>query len=172
MKIKLVCCTQSRVPFLAALEVTMGLMAALTIGQGVANATMHRERGIKPIAVSHLHRKATPAPMPMLIQGRVTAVEGDVVAVKTPDHGPGLSHGPGIHSMLIALGKTYSVNIATAAYEAWDGTTMPGLKLKVGDSVVMVLKPSTDRTALLTDRSAPNTYVASLIETAAPVARQ
>ena len=110
--------------------------------------------------------------MPLLIQGRITAVDGDVVAVKTPDHGPGLSHGPGIHSMLIALGKTYSVNIATAAFEAWDGTTMPGIKLKVGDSVVMMLKPSIDPAALLTDKSVPNTYVASLIETAAPIPRQ
>jgi hypothetical protein len=78
---------------------------------------------------------------PFLIQGVVKSVEGTVVTVKTADHGPGLTRGPGIRSRLVILGKSFAADISHAHYQAIDGTSASAPTIKAGDPVVMLVQP-------------------------------
>lgn len=77
---------------------------------------------------------------PFLIQGTVKSVEGTVVTVKTADHGPGLTRGPGIRSRLVILGKSFAADTSHAHYQAVDGTTASAPPIKAGDPVVMLVQ--------------------------------
>ncbi len=148
----------------------MGMITVFAIGYGRADAATRGAKGTRLSARTHLHVVPSATPLPMLIQGRVVAIDGDRVTVKTPDHGPGLNHGPGIHSMLIALGKTYTVDVSTATFETWDGTRTPKFKPVVGDSVIVMLKSSASPQSGVAGAASPVTFSAVVIETAVPVA--
>ncbi len=79
-----------------------------------------------------------------LLEGEVSAVSGSLATVKTANYGPGMSHGPGIHSQAILLGKSYLVDLSRARFQATDGTPVTAQRLAAGDRVVMLVnsKPS------------------------------
>lgn len=78
---------------------------------------------------------------PLLIQGRVTEVNGALVMVRTPNHGPGLNPPRGrVHSMAIMAGRIYKVDTAGAVFQGPEGLPSNGEKLAVGDRVVMILQ--------------------------------
>lgn len=74
-----------------------------------------------------------------LLKGEVTAVDGSLATVKTVDYGPGLSGGPGIHSHVIVLGRSYLVDLTRVRFQATDGTPVANQGLRVGDKVVMLV---------------------------------
>jgi len=72
-----------------------------------------------------------------VIIGRVVAVSASLLTIRTPDHGPGLSHGPGIHSMLIIAGKTLQIDISHAAWHRLDGVMIVKPHILIGDEVTV-----------------------------------
>lgn len=74
-----------------------------------------------------------------LLKGEVTAIDGSLAVIKTPNYGPGLSQAGGVHSHAIVLGKTYLTDLSNARFEAMDGTPVTSQKLAVGDKVVMLV---------------------------------
>jgi hypothetical protein len=74
-----------------------------------------------------------------LLKGEVSAVDGSLATVKTADYGPGMSHGSGIHSQAIALGKSYLIDLSRARFQATDGTPVANQPLAVGDKVDMLV---------------------------------
>ena len=92
---------------------------------------------------------AAPSATPMAqqtITGKVLAVTASSLTVRTPDHGPGLSHGPGIHSMLIIAGKTLQIDLTHAAWRKMDGTGITRPHLAVGDPVTVYATPGQNGT--------------------------
>jgi len=77
---------------------------------------------------------------PLVIQGRITTMQGSVVTVKTPDGYPG---GPGIHAQVVVAGPTFRVDISRARVLLPDGKQADAAPLAVGNRVVMVLSGPT-----------------------------
>jgi hypothetical protein len=73
---------------------------------------------------------------PLVIQGRITAIHGAVVTVKTPDAYPG---GPGVHAQFVIGGPTFKADISRARILLADGRGIDSLPLAVGDHVLMLL---------------------------------
>jgi len=98
----------------------------------------------------------------LVIQGRITAIQGALVTVKTPDGYPG---GPGGHAQYVLRGATYRVNVSHARIMLPDGKQADRLPLAVGDRVLVILSaPEAESTG---SGSLPNvnlTYPASVIE--------
>ncbi len=88
----------------------------------------------------------------LVIQGRITAIKGALVTVKTPDGYPG--GGPGGHALFVKAGPTYKVEVSGARILLADGKQADKQPLAVGDRVLMVLS----------EPDVNQTYVASLIE--------
>ena len=100
---------------------------------------------------------------PLVIQGRITAIQGALVMVKMPDGYPG--GGPGIHAQVVMAGPTFKVDVSRARVLLADGRGLGPLTLAVGDRVLMVLN------AQDSGSNAPNgpaninpTYSASIVE--------
>jgi hypothetical protein len=72
----------------------------------------------------------------LVIQGRITAIEGAFVTVKTPDGFPG---GPGVHAQFVKAGPTMRADVSHAQVLLPDGTQPDTRPLAVGDRVLMVL---------------------------------
>jgi hypothetical protein len=71
-----------------------------------------------------------------VIQGRITAIDGSVVTVKTPDGFPG---GPGIHAQFVMRGPEFRVDISVSKILLPDGKEDDKQPLAVGERVVAVL---------------------------------
>jgi hypothetical protein len=71
-----------------------------------------------------------------VIQGRITAIDGSVVTVKTPDGFPG---GPGIHAQFVMRGPEFRVDISACRILHPDGKEDDKQPLAVGERVVAVL---------------------------------
>ncbi len=112
----------------------LGLLAAagITVLIG-APYYVHAQRG-RPVP----GRIVTLTPY-FLLKGDVSAIDGSLAAIKTADYGPGLSHGEGIHSHAIVLGKSYLIDLSNARFQATDGTGVANKGLAVGDKVVMLV---------------------------------
>jgi len=73
---------------------------------------------------------------PLVIQGRITAIEGALVTVKTPDAYPGARGG---HAQYVAAGPAFRVDVSRARVLLPDGRRADKAPLAVGDRVVVVL---------------------------------
>jgi len=71
-----------------------------------------------------------------VIQGRITAIDGSVVTVKTPDGFPG---GPGVHAQFVMRGPEFKVDISACRILHPDGQEDDKQPLAVGERVVAVL---------------------------------
>lgn len=98
------------------------------------------------------------SPEPLVIQGRITGIQGAVVTVKTPDGYPG---GPGGHAQFVIAGPTFRVDVSRARVLLPDGKETDKLPLAVGDRVLMVLTvPVRSPEPSIVSR----TYSASIVE--------
>jgi len=99
---------------------------------------------------------------PLVIQGRVTGIQGALVTVKTPDGYPG---GPGIHAQFVTLGPTFRVDVSRARILLPDGKQPDKTPLAAGDRVLMILsRPDSEPPASGSSRNVDQTYFASIVE--------
>jgi hypothetical protein len=109
--------------------------------------------------------QAYPQPVtsePLVIQGRITMIQGALVTVKTPDGYPG---GPGIHAHVVIAGPVFEVDVSRARVLLPDGRRADALPLTVGDHVLMVLSaPDSGSTVPGGPGNENQTYFASSIE--------
>jgi hypothetical protein len=100
---------------------------------------------------------------PLVIQGRITAIQGALVTVKLPDGYPG---GPGIHAQVVTAGPTFKVDVSHARVLLPDGKEADTQPLAVGDRVLMVLRgPDSEGPGPLGKlANLDRTYFASTIE--------
>ena len=80
----------------------------------------------------------TNPPGPLVIQGRITKIEGAVVTVKTPDLNPPLQPGGG-GPLFIVAGPRFRVDVSSARILMPDGKKIDTQPLAVNDRVLMVL---------------------------------
>lgn len=74
-----------------------------------------------------------------LIRGRITDLLGaSSIILRSADSGPGLSHGPGVHSMAIRAGRAFTFNIKDAVYQNADGNKIQRPAIAVGDQLVVL----------------------------------
>jgi hypothetical protein len=92
-------------------------------------------RGIQADSQPRTDRQPAPSER-LVIQGRITGIQGDLVTVKTPDGYPG---GPGGHAQFVTAGPTYRVDVSRARVLLPDGKQADERPLAVGDRVLMVL---------------------------------
>jgi hypothetical protein len=99
----------------------------------------------------------------IVIQGRITAIQGALVTVKVPDGYPG---GPGIHPQVVTAGPTFKIDVSHARVLLPDGKQADAQPLAVGDRVLMVLRgPDSEGPAPLgKTANLDRTYFASTIE--------
>lgn len=97
----------------------------------------------------------------VVIQGQITAIEGDLVTVKTPDAYPGTAKG--IHAQFVTRGASFKADVSRARLLLPDGTQPDPQPLAVGEHVVMVLcgPPSSPAPEPF---AAQQKYVARIIE--------
>ena len=95
---------------------------------------------------------------PLVIQGRITGIEGTLVTVKTPDGYPGK---PGVHAQFVIAGPAFKVDTSGARVLLPDGKQADKLPLVVGDHVLMVLSGPDPRSPA---RNVNQIYFASIIE--------
>lgn len=99
---------------------------------------------------------------PLVIQGRITAIQDALATVKTPDGYPG---GPGIHAQLVIVGPTFKVDVSRARVSLPDGRQADTLPLAVGDRVLVVLSgPRSGSPEPSVPGNLNQTYFASIIE--------
>lgn len=99
---------------------------------------------------------------PLVVQGRITGIEGDLVTVKTPDGYPG---GPGAHALFVSAGPTFKVDVSRARVLLPDGKQADKLPLAAGDRVLMVLNgPDSGSPATDGPRNVNQIYIASVVE--------
>jgi len=99
------------------------------------------------------------SPEPLVIQGRITGIQGAVVTLKTPDGYPG---GPGGHAQFVIAGPTFRVDVSRARVLLPDGKQTDKLPLAVGDRVLMVLTVPESRSP--EPGTVSRTYSASIVE--------
>jgi len=75
---------------------------------------------------------------PLVIQGRITAIEGTVVTVKLPNGFPAREGG---HAQFVTAGPVFRVDMSHARVLLPDGKQNDKQPLAVGDYVVIVLTP-------------------------------
>jgi hypothetical protein len=98
----------------------------------------------------------------LVIQGRITGIQGALVTVKTPDGFPG---GPGGHAQFVIAGPSFRADVSRARVLSPDGEHADKLPLAVGDRVLMVLSgPDSGPPAPGSPHNVNQTYVASIIE--------
>ena len=98
-----------------------------------------------------------------VIQGRITAMSGNIATVKIPDQYPG---GPGIHAQVVIAGPALRVNVSQARILLADGKQLDKSPLAVGDHVLMVINgaPDSGPIPLNAPRRAPDVCSASIVE--------
>jgi hypothetical protein len=107
------------------------------------------------------HQPSAPSE-PLVIQGRITTIQGTLVTVKTPNGYPG---GLGIHAQIVIAGPTFKVDVSRARVLLPDGKQADTRPLAVGDRLLVVLnRPGPESPASGSPGSANQTYVASTIE--------
>lgn len=134
-------------------------LLAATIFLSALSSMMGHEARANPQAQT----QPEPAPSePLVMQGRIAAIEGAIVTVKTPDGYPG---GPGGHPEIVLAGPTFKADVSHARVLLPDGRRADTQPLAVGDRVLIVLSSSDS------GPPAPNNFVninriytASLVE--------
>jgi hypothetical protein len=114
-----------------------------------------------PASEPRVHRQPVSSD-PIVIQGRITAMQGALVTVKTPNGYPG---GPGIHAQFVIAGPTFKVDVSRARVLLPDGKQPDKLPLAVGDHVLMVLgEPGSEQPEPSSPGNINRTYFASIVE--------
>jgi hypothetical protein len=108
----------------------VALGGANAVAQGVQSGS-----GIHPIAGET---------EPRVIQGRITAIDGSRVTVKTPDGYPG---GPGVHAQFVTAGPVIEADIAGSRILQPDGRRPDPRPLAIEDRVLMVLSSTEEAAA-------------------------
>lgn len=93
----------------------------------------------------------------IVIQGRITAIEGTLVTVKLPNGYPG---GKGGHAQFVTAGPVFRVDISHARVLLPDGKQTDKQPLVIGDRVLMVLSGP----ASAEPGNVSSTYSASIVE--------
>ena len=121
-----------------------------------------KSREVRADSQTQLSRQSVPSD-PLVIQCRITAIQGALVTVKVPDGYPG---GPGIHAQVVTAGPTFKVDVSHARVLLPDGKEADTQPLAVGDRVLMVLRgPDSEGPAPLGKlANLDRTYFASTIE--------
>lgn len=134
------------------------LLAATMLLMALGSVQGHEAR-----ADSQTQVQRQPASSELLvIQGRITGIQGALVTVKTPDGYPG---GPGVHAQFVIAGPAFRVDVSRARVLSPDGKQADKLPLAVGDRVLMVLSgPDSESPAPASPRNVNQTYFASIIE--------
>ena len=120
---------------------SMGRTRTRKIGALLAAATLltalggTEGRGMQADSQPRTNRQPAPSE-PLVIQGRITGIQGGLVTVKIPDGYPG---GPGGHAQFVTAGPTYRVDVSRARVLLPDGKQTDERLLAVGDRVVMVV---------------------------------
>jgi hypothetical protein len=91
-----------------------------------------------------------------VIQGRITAIEGSVLTVKTPDGFPG---GPGVHAQFVTRGPSFRINLAACRILHPDGQQDDRQPLAVGERVVVVFNQAQPGA-----EAGGTTYAAAVVE--------
>lgn len=92
-------------------------------------------RNVRAASQAQTEQKATCFD-PLVIQGRITGIQGTVVTVKSPNGYPG---GPGGHAQFVVAGPSFTIDISRARILLPDGKQLDRLPLEVGDHALMVL---------------------------------
>ena len=95
----------------------------------------------------------------LVIQGRITGIQGMIVTMKLPDGYPGEKGG---HAQFVTTGPIFRVDVSHARVLLPDGKQTDKLPLAIGDRVLMVLTGSYAGSA--ESGSVRPTYSASIVE--------
>lgn len=93
-----------------------------------------------------------------VIQGRITAMDGSALTVKTPDGYPG--GGPGMHAQFVTRGPEFRVDISASRVLQPDGQQEDKQPLAVNERVVVVL----NQAAATAAEGGNPTYAAVVVE--------
>lgn len=96
---------------------------------------------------------------PLVIQGRITGIQGTLVTVKVPNGYPGDKGG---HAQFVTAGPTVKVDVSHARALLPDGKQTDKVPLAIGDRVLMVLTGA--NTGSAQPGSVSPTYYASIVE--------
>ena len=114
-------------------------------------------REVRASPQNHVERQ--PASEPVVIQGRITGIQGTLVTVKLPDGFPARAGG---HPQFVTSGPILRVDVSRARILLPDGRQIDKQPLSVGDHVIMVL--TGPDVAPAETRSVSPTYSASIVE--------
>jgi len=133
------------------------ICAALAAGMFLIVFGSVRGREVRADSQTPAHEQPVSAE-PLVIQGRITIIQGALVTVKTPDAFPG---GPGVHAQFVVAGPAFRVDVSRARVLLPDGKQADTRPLAVGEEVLMVLsRPH----APATPGNLNQTYSASTVE--------
>ncbi len=108
-------------------------LLAATILLSALSSMMGQEARANPQAQTQPEPAASE---PRVIQGRIAAIEGAIVTVKTPEGFPGARGG---HAQYVTAGPTFRIDISRARVLLPDGRQPDKVPLAVGDRVLVVL---------------------------------
>jgi hypothetical protein len=115
-------------------------------------------RGVRASSRNQMERQPSSSE-PLVIQGRITGIQGTLVTVKLPNGYPG---GPGGHPQFVTAGPIFRVDVSRARILLPDGRQTDRQPLAVGDHVLMVLTAPDSGSA--EPGSLGPTYSASIVE--------
>lgn len=134
-------------------------LLAATILLSALSSLMGHEARANPQAQTQPEPAASE---PLVIQGRIAAIEGAIVTVKTPEGFPGAR---GVHSQYVTAGPTFRIDISRARVLLPDGRQVDKVPLAVDDRVLMVLsEPASGSPAPGSSPAVTQTYSASIVE--------
>ena len=120
-----------------------------------------KARNVLAVSQTQSHRRP-PCSDALVIQGRITTIQGALVTVKTPDGYPG---GSGVHAHFVIAGPSFKVEVSRARVLLADGKQADKRPLAVGDRVLIVLhEPGSGSPAPRRPGNISQTYFASIIE--------
>lgn len=99
----------------------------------------------------------------LVIQGRITGIQGTLVTVKVPNGFPAEKGG---HAQFVTVGPIFTVEVSHARVVLPDGKQMDKVPLAVGDHVLMVLTGA--HSGSPEPNSVSPTYSASVVERVVP----
>ena len=116
------------------------------------------DHGVRASSQNQVDRQPASS-QPLVIQGRITGIQGSIVTVKVPNGYPGEKGG---HAQFLTAGPIFRVDVSHARVLLPDGKQTDNLPLAIGDQVLMVLTGS-DAGSAETGSVSP-TYSASIVE--------
>ena len=106
---------------------------------------------------NQVHRQPAPSEL-LVIQGRITGIQGTLLTVKVPNGYPGESGG---HAQFVTAGPIFRVDVSHARVLLPDGKQPDKLPFVIGDHVLMVLTGANSGSE---PGSVSPTYSASIVE--------